>query len=525
MKEKKQKPQKVDKKNIFYYLKPKNLQGEITGYGYVFDMRKTAIGIMGVWALTVALGVFFNLSWFYIFLMCLADIMCAPKIIANTYRYMYEQRRFFDLNEYMEQFLYSFKSTRKIYKAMEETKNIFKEGPMRETIDKALANSVDIDKKSGEATISERAFAEIEFAYPCQKLKSLHRFCLKAESIGGEYESTIDLLQRDRMLWEERNKDAQQKKKTLKTNLTISLATVYLICMAFVKMLTITSTKAELLATLDVSRNIIVQISSVALWVISILTYIKADDMIAVDWLTQKNKYTDKKLMFLYDKVVNWDNEKEIKKSIKYAIITAVIGIAGIVLSKLVIHMAIVEYIFVGITALAFPMLLQHRADYRLSRKTVILELEKAFPGWLTEVALYLQTSNVASSIYKSYENAPEILKPEISKMYNAILKDPTTSAPFLAFLEDFNIRNITSAMKILYSIKNGMGNDYNKQIEEVLEKNNEMLNRAEEISLNDQITALKAMFAVPSLCGGAKLGIDMIVFFYLSLVTFGNII
>ena len=513
------------KKNIFYYIKPKNLEGEITGYGYVFNLKKTLVTFGITFLLTIILGIIFNLQWMYIAAMCAIDLLFLPKIISNTYKYMYEQRRFFDLNEYMEQFLYSFRTKGKVYAALEETREIFKEGePMYETIDNALKKAASLDNKSSSLSMSEIAFKEIEASYQCQKLKSIHKFALKAERIGGDYTSTIEMLQNDRKNWEERNTTSQNTKRKRKNELVASSVTVFLLCEIFMKILTITSSKAELLSVLNISHNLFVQISTVLLWLVSFITYIKADDIIAVNWLNPKNKYDDKSVLKTYNKIINWNESAELRKSIKYACCTGILGIVLLIISVF-LKITVLKFIALIICLLAIPMLFQHKIDYKLARKKVILEIEKAFPNWLIEIALLLQTTNVSNAIRQSFDSAPAILKPELVKLYNSILENPHSSEPFVLFMREVDIRSITSAMKMLYSLKSGISNDYNEQIRDILEKNNEMLNRSEEIRLNEEITLLKAMMAIPYMSGGAKLAVDMIVFFFTSFATMGNLV
>ena len=64
--------------------------------------------------------------------------MITPKLIAQVYKTMYEQRRFSDASKYIEKMLYYFKAHNKIITALSDASLIFPEGEMKDTILQAV---------------------------------------------------------------------------------------------------------------------------------------------------------------------------------------------------------------------------------------------------------------------------------------------------------------------------------------------------------------------------------------------------
>ena len=123
------------KKTFFYYLNPKNVSASIEKYGFTYKVKNTVLIYMVVTAVSVAGGFVFRLDLAGITLVALCGMAMLPKIVVNSYKNMYEQKRFSDVNMYIEQILYSFKKTPKIITALQDAENILPEdSPMRMTI-------------------------------------------------------------------------------------------------------------------------------------------------------------------------------------------------------------------------------------------------------------------------------------------------------------------------------------------------------------------------------------------------------
>ena len=91
-----------------------------------------------------------------------------------------------DVVLYMEQMIYSFKKQPKIRMALLDAQKV-SSIEMREVIEEAIVN-IDSNKS---ANIYEDALAIIEKEYNCGRIKSLHKFIIKIENYGGNYENYL----------------------------------------------------------------------------------------------------------------------------------------------------------------------------------------------------------------------------------------------------------------------------------------------------------------------------------------------
>lgn len=84
-------------------------------------------------------------------------------------------------------------------------------------------------------------------------------------------------------------------------------------------------------------------------------------------------------------------------------------------------------------------------------RKEDLKTLRYQFPIWLRQIQILLQTNNVTTSLMKSIETAPNLIKEEIVILVNNIQKDPLTIMPYQNFLGGYRLHEIERSMKLLY--------------------------------------------------------------------------
>lgn len=67
-------------------------------------------------------------------------VFALPAFILDTYKKMYEQKRFADAATYMEQMLYAFQKTGKVLSALKEARETFEPGHMRDIMDESIGH-------------------------------------------------------------------------------------------------------------------------------------------------------------------------------------------------------------------------------------------------------------------------------------------------------------------------------------------------------------------------------------------------
>ena len=129
----------MKKRSVLYYLNPRNVSAAVEQYGYTYHVKNTILVYLLVTLTSVIAGCIFKLAVPEILVVAVSGMAMIPKVIINSYKNMYEQKRFSDVNMYIEQMLYSFKKTPKIISALQDVGNIIsKDSPMRCSIQEAI---------------------------------------------------------------------------------------------------------------------------------------------------------------------------------------------------------------------------------------------------------------------------------------------------------------------------------------------------------------------------------------------------
>lgn len=486
-----------DTHSALYYAMPWNLKKEIGALGYAFSTSRIALIYGIIIFIMVGCGVAFKLTAPWIVPLVVAGLWFAPTIVRNSYKNKWELKRFSDANVYIEQMLYAFKNSQKVLTALQDVSILFPEGAMREVIDQAIAMIANPSSaKSGE-DIEAKALGLIEARYPNQYIKSLHRFMLKVESIGGDFDSSIQLLLDNRAMWENRIYKLQDKRRQKRSQILGSCIASGLLCLAMLYILP---------SDVDISTLPPVCIANVLMVIALVAVYLKADKKLSSNLLRERKEKDDAKIIADYHRYVNYDKKRELRKSLKFAIIPAVIIIVG----YFVAHNTVATVI--GVILLPI-MLTQHILGHRLLGKRLRREISVAFPQLLMELALLLQSDNVQVAIFKTVDTALPIMQPESKKIRRELMAHPDSSEPFLRFFHEFQMPEITTSMQMLYSLSTGSGGDANEQIANIVKRNNIILDRAEDMANDDSMASLYTLFLMPVILGAVVLMVDMTCF------------
>ena len=388
-----------------------------------------------------------------------AGFFMLPFFVRNALRNRYHQKRFSDLNIYMEQFLYSFQKSGKIVTTLEELSSIFEPGEMKTMIREALDH---IRYTFNESNVEANALARIEKAYPYDGLRTIHHFALSSEELGGDYQESIRLLLESRRLFADRVYALQQSQRAKRREIFLSISTSLLLC----SMIFMLSSRIGV----DVAGNPLAQGVTVAVLIMDLLIFYRADKSLTAG-LVESNHRSDEEYVRQYRRIYRYKGRKLTDRIGKY-----------------------------------------------LAKKSVKRELEKQFPNWLMEVSLLLQTENVPVAIQKSYKLAPRILQPALAEFILDIKAQPESIEPYLRFLSEFGIPEVSSSMKMLYSISAGTGGDAKMQIADIIRRNQLLYDKAQKLANEDSLAGMHAMFLAPQLTGGFKLVVDMVLLLVLYL-------
>lgn len=244
-----------------------------------------------------------------------------------------------------------------------------------------------------------------------------------------------------------------------------------------------------------------VQISSFLFLLACILIFYGSTKKLMKDWL-QKDAADDRAVQDAWAYVRNYDEKKELKKSILLSLPLS----AAAVLCHLYVTPAISV---VCILAMVF-LLVQHRFNYRMYMQDVKNALYMAFPEWMMDMALLLQTNNVQVAIAKSAPRAGKALQKELELLERRIRENPDDVRSYTDFCAVSGIPEIASCMKMLYSISESGSGDAERQIANLIGNVHKLQDMQAEIKNASTAFRMQMIFFYPVAATSVKLLADM---------------
>lgn len=425
-------------------------------YGYVFSVKKSVFSFLIIFVSMFLLGQFFGLGPAARLALIAAGGILFPFLIRNTYKNRYLQRKFSDLNIYMEQFLYSFQKTGKVLTTLKDVYDLFEEGEMKRTLYKAIDH---IEHTYTGTGISRSALGIIEEAYPYDGLSTMHGFAVQTEELGGSYYDAIMLLLESRRMWADRVYTLMRIKKKKRSDIILSIITSLLLC----TMVHYFSGRMDI----DVASHPVAQIITTVVLTVDLFIYYLADRKLVGGYFEENDgSMSGEEAAAAFERLWNYKDT-------------------------------------------VFGRMAARALKKRLSR-----EIEKRFPQWLLQISLLLQTENVQVALIRSYENAPGVLKPPLLKMIGTLKLSPGDIGAYTRFLSEFTLPEVRSTMKMLHSISEGSGGDAAGQIADIVRRSTQLNDKSKQLGSEDAVAGMYALFLAPQLTGGLKLMVDMALIF-----------
>ena len=433
-------------------------------------------------------GKFFHLQIPYIIGLGLAYLCFFLIIIIRQFKYMYEQQRFRDVVNYLEQMMYSFKKQPKIIVALEETKQLC-EGRILELIDeaeKAISSPGAVDD------LYRHALSCIEQEYRCDRMKMLHDYLVKVENLGGQYQSTLNIILDDVKEWTERTYLFQKERKSMKFKIVLSLTASLAVAGTTVMMLA----SDEMLG--KVLRGPLYQRTTFSLLVLFLMLYLGAQKLLTGSWLKDTLDENPEQIK----KILRQCGRKGRKTAVDHYYTEFPVLLLGFDWQNL--------YIIGAVTALIAAAWFTPSLKRKNAGGRILKEINQKFPYWLRGIALSLQTENVYVAIRDSLDQAPYVLKEQIEILLHNIDEDPESILPYQNFLSEFDLPEIQSASRMLYSLTNCGKDDSEAQINTLIHRNNVLMDKAEWLQNENDVAGIGALTFVPMILATFKMIMDL---------------
>lgn len=468
---------KKKKANENRIYSPLRITEALKEMGESYTRKEAALYYGALLLVAFLLGLMFELKPLYLVIVLGVYFLFVPQFIYNQKKQAFELRRFNDVNAYMSQMAQSFTSTKSILDSLYETGDTFSDGRMHDTIQEAIKiiefGGIDIKETEKEA------LAFIEKKYGCEKLKNLHEFLYMAEERGGDCETEFSILEKVRMAWETAVSDYRN---TLVLNRNMSTGIYgFLLGICIFIMYAFSE-------NMSIIHMEMIQLIDTIMLVLFIVFFIIMDKRINKSLLTDAKVMSKEDVDIYFSHMKGVYSEKERKNYVLYPILAAIIAVLFYIKNPTPLVLAFGIIIF--LVACNMPKIVLTTSVAALKN-----EIMKAFPRWLFDVMLLMQRQSVDSAIIKSTDNASPVLQAELTRISNILLRNSLTEEEiekddeslvadaYMSFLADFNILQIETSMRKLYSLSVGTGGN-GDVMKFIISSNMQLLTDAEKKSI-----------------------------------------
>ena len=436
---------------------PAKIREKFKEYNMAYDKKFPLMMIAALLAFGALCCYAFSLKLPYIIAVEIAAVLFSLPLLFAMLEERNEHRKFDDINSYMRQFISGMILHKRINAALEDTAVTFVDGQMHETLSRMLMH---IRSAKDPRTAERQAFMYMEKTYPNTQSGMIHDFALRVEARGGDFEDEMDMLNKKREKWEKRTEHCQNQMKVTVYASLILYAAMILVC-AFVQ-----HAMPEQLSIIDSTMS---QFSETLLIILFYVFAIMVERHLAKGWMRGEDTMDDKDAKEALDYLELFNPKQERIKGI-------IAGTAALAMTVALFFMTKNIYITVAAIIITIAAFNLHNIMKMMVLNKVKQNMRVAVPRWLFDVCLLMQKNNITVSVTESIRTAPPILKRDIVKFLNKLKKSPADVTPYLEFLDQYNIPNVRTTMRMLVSIQNGAAGDSKTQMAQLVEHNMNML-------------------------------------------------
>ncbi len=488
----------------------KKLVQAIESVGFAFSLKHLIAILFGVEACVFFTSLLYLLNVPYMAILLVIGLIITPYVYWFGIKYKYEKEKYEGLCLYMEQMSYSFQNTPKIYNALKETSSILKGKAIKAYVDKAIEffETKDGSYRDGLAIIEEE--------YNCKKLNQLHKLFIKIEEEGGSYNEALNLLINDTNHWKDRTSIFQQEKRGLRFQYLVALfLSIASCCLA--TFLAVIAHKMEdagnVTRYLDITGSVTYQLISFLFIAMCLISFYLINKKYISSWI--KDDQNSKYILERYDICLNYNVKEATLKILPAGMIFLVLGVVLCILGFVPGAIACV---------IGFALIIAPTFKFKTAWSDTQREIKDAFCLWLIDLELNMQFYAPQIALLKSYDIAPVILKEPLMNLINEVDNDLSGIEPYNNFLKEFNIPEVQSAMRIIYSMKDINSEKTTDLLNALLDRNYALQDHVEAEKTKAKISNTKLLLFVPMGFAMFKVVADLLIFANVFFSGFNNI-
>ena len=424
--------------------------------------------------------------------MILAVIMI-PGLVRNYFMERSKASRFADVDVYLHQMTYSFIRNPKVNIALQDAYAI-SSGRLKRCLSRAIE---ELQYGMGER-VYEDALKIVEEEYDCSRIRTLHKFLVSVEEKGGRYTGAMEVLLEDFDRWVNNVYKYQSEIRKIKRDITIGI----MISMALAMLTTVMCSTLNMFSKepLSITDTLAYQCVSIVFVVLCMLFYIYTRKHYGCDWIGETR--TDKQIMRDYNNVF----KSEAKK-----ITLKMIPLWGIMLLTVIILVLVqLKIAAICVAAVMFLFIITPFTQRKGSAGRIKNDLYCGFTEWLRDLAVNLENKPLLSAVEDTYDSCPVIMKESLGKFIYEIELNPSDIMPYYSFLSEFDVMDIQSAVRMLYSIGDLDRDSMNQTINALVRRNYELSDKAEAARYLDSTSMMRFSEYIPTFFVAFKMAVDM---------------
>jgi hypothetical protein len=252
---------------------------------------------------------------------------------------------------------------------------------------------------------------------------------------------------------------------------------------------------------IDITGEVLYQIVSSAFLIFCMAYYTYMQTRYNCDWLVKQrsDKMIEKDYYMAFDSDIS-----ALRKT--SAPLFALLLIADCILFYMKLYIWVCALLAVIFVLLFVPYLNKTGALNRVRR-----DLYYDFADWLRDVALNLSEESLQMSIEDTYDTCPVLMKNSLERFIYAIEENPSDVTPYYEFLSEFQVLDISSSVRILYSLTENDDESADKTIQTLIQRNYELMEQYEMSNNRDTISAMQFAEYIPAFFVSIKVAADML--------------
>lgn len=473
------------------------MQETINAYGYSYSFKEFALQAAAIIAAVLIISWFSELRGNFLLIMVVLAVATIPFLLYAYFKQLYGVQRFEMVQTYLSNILPIFMQKPKFRYALEEVADM-----SNGLMNKVILHSLEyIDTNTDDENVTRTAMDFIETEFPNSRIASVHKLMLDIEQGNSEnYTDICENMYIDIEAWIRRVYNFQKELKSRRTSLIMLCAMSIVLNTMFVYMYGTSEIFDGFTTSVMYQTTTFIFLAATFLVAILIIT------MLHGAWLVDDNTKKNEDYNNDCYNYIHTHDGKPTKKSYMNAGFAAFAAIVATIVTK--------NKVCLAILLLSVMALMQDKMKLNSKRSTVKHVLTIEFPVWLRGVALDLNDMTVIVAMEKSMNNCSYIMKCELEKFFEQYAENPTSIRAFNDFLGEYQLEDVQSSMKVLYTIQSMSKEETQKQVTVIIQRNQELLAKSEQLQNEDSLGMAEMLGYAPMVLLTAQLIMSMVLMF-----------